>query len=135
GLLERTPAALEALRAAGRVVVEEWDEPMVYLAHLHRAETGVAEAIRSLSAAAGRPLEASGGGAASPADGLRLSPAQEEAVRLAGRHRLLLLTGGPGTGKTTVVRAIVRSLEAAGETVRLAAPTGRAAQRLREAAG
>ncbi|MBI2914862.1 MAG: ATP-dependent RecD-like DNA helicase [Firmicutes bacterium] len=67
--------------------------------------------------------------------GLTLAPAQESAVRQAVNHGLLVVTGGPGTGKTTIVRAIVGLLERRGMRVMLASPTGRAAQRLREATG
>ena len=66
---------------------------------------------------------------------LRLAPRQREAVRTALTHRLTVLTGGPGTGKTTVVRTIIDLSEEAGATALLAAPTGRAAKRLSEATG
>ena len=61
-----------------------------------------------------------------------LSPQQVEAVRLAAKSRLLIITGGPGCGKTTVVRTILSMLKYAGLEVSLAAPTGRAAQRMSE---
>lgn len=63
---------------------------------------------------------------------LKLSSAQAEAVRLAAQKRLLVVTGGPGCGKTTVVRAIAKMFRTAGLSLKLAAPTGRAAQRLSE---
>ncbi len=69
------------------------------------------------------------------ARGLQLSPEQREAVRAALRHRLLVLTGGPGTGKTTVLDAICQALQAFGCTIELAAPTGRAARRLAQSTG
>ncbi|HZU70128.1 MAG TPA: ATP-dependent RecD-like DNA helicase [Ktedonobacteraceae bacterium] len=64
-----------------------------------------------------------------------LSPAQRQAVLLAASSRLLLLTGGPGCGKTFTTTTIVALFHAMGKTVRLAAPTGRAAQRLAELTG
>lgn len=64
-----------------------------------------------------------------------LAPRQREAVRLALTHKLCVITGGPGTGKTTTVRALLELLAAKGGSVRLAAPTGRAAKRLAEASG
>jgi exodeoxyribonuclease V alpha subunit len=67
--------------------------------------------------------------------GLELSPAQRQAVHLALAHPLMVLTGGPGTGKTTVTNLIVQALEARGLTVSLASPTGRAAKRLAEVTG
>ena len=64
-----------------------------------------------------------------------LAARQREAVRLALTRKVAVLTGGPGTGKTTTVRAILRLLAAKGGSVRLAAPTGRAAKRLAETTG
>ena len=66
---------------------------------------------------------------------LRLAARQREAVRTALTNRLTVLTGGPGTGKTTVVRTIIDLCEEAGVDAVLAAPTGRAAKRLAEATG
>ncbi|MCB0343908.1 MAG: ATP-dependent RecD-like DNA helicase [Bdellovibrionales bacterium] len=66
---------------------------------------------------------------------LRLSEAQAEAVKLAAERKLLVVTGGPGCGKTTVVRAIAKMFRTAGLVLKLAAPTGRAAQRLSEVCG
>jgi len=64
-----------------------------------------------------------------------LTPRQQEAVRTALVHKVAILTGGPGTGKTMTVRAIIRLLKAKGKRFLLAAPTGRAAKRLSEATG
>jgi exodeoxyribonuclease V alpha subunit len=67
--------------------------------------------------------------------GLPLAPQQQEAVQTALTHRLTVLTGGPGTGKTTTVRTLLHLCEQARRTVILAAPTGRAAKRLSETTG
>ncbi|MEM8947968.1 MAG: ATP-dependent RecD-like DNA helicase [Pseudomonadota bacterium] len=67
--------------------------------------------------------------------GLELAEEQREALRLAYESRLLIITGGPGTGKTTLVKAILKGLEKNQIDVMLAAPTGRAARRLGESAG
>ena len=64
-----------------------------------------------------------------------ISALQRDAVRAALTKKVAVLTGGPGTGKTTTVRAILSLLGAKGAKVRLAAPTGRAAKRLHEATG
>jgi len=64
--------------------------------------------------------------------GIVYAPAQRQAVELAAREGVLLLTGGPGTGKTTSVRGIVAMLERMGLKIQLLAPTGRAAKRLGE---
>jgi len=68
-------------------------------------------------------------------DGLRLNEGQRRAVRTALSHKVSVLTGGPGTGKTTAMRTVIRCLEAGGRRYVLAAPTGRAAKRLAEATG
>jgi exodeoxyribonuclease V alpha subunit len=64
-----------------------------------------------------------------------LSSAQLEAVRAASQNRVMVLTGGPGVGKTTTANTIIRLLRAMGKSVALCAPTGRAAQRLTEVSG
>ena len=64
-----------------------------------------------------------------------MAPTQREAIALAVRSRLLVVTGGPGTGKTTLVRGILAALAAGEPRVVLAAPTGRAARRLGESTG
>lgn len=67
--------------------------------------------------------------------GLTLTPAQRQALALALVNKVVVITGGPGTGKTTLVRALLDLWERAGLRCRLAAPTGRAARRLEEASG
>ena len=70
----------------------------------------------------------------SEASQTQLSDEQLDAVRKAASHRVFILTGGPGVGKTTTANTIIRLLKAMGKTVALGAPTGRAAQRLTEVA-
>lgn len=67
--------------------------------------------------------------------GTVLDEMQEKAVKEAAGHGLLVLTGGPGTGKTTTINAIICFFESEGAELRLAAPTGRAAKRMTEATG
>ena len=67
--------------------------------------------------------------------GTVLDEMQKKAVKEAAGHGLLVLTGGPGTGKTTTINAIIRFFESEGAELRLAAPTGRAAKRMTEATG
>ena len=67
--------------------------------------------------------------------GTVLDEMQKKAVQEAAWHGLLILTGGPGTGKTTTINAIIRYFEGEGAEIRLAAPTGRAAKRMTEATG
>lgn len=67
--------------------------------------------------------------------GTRLDEMQKQAVAAAASHGLFILTGGPGTGKTTTINVIIRYFEEEGAELRLAAPTGRAAKRMTEATG
>lgn len=66
---------------------------------------------------------------------IQLAQKQKEAIKACLHHGVLVLTGGPGTGKTTVIKGILSILKAQGLKIRLAAPTGRAAKRLRETTG
>ena len=67
--------------------------------------------------------------------GIKLAEVQRQAVDSVLQHGILVVTGGPGTGKTTLIKGIISVLEAAGCQILLAAPTGRAARRLAESAG
>ena len=67
--------------------------------------------------------------------GIRYAPLQRQAIHLAAENRVLAVTGGPGTGKTTCVKAIITLYEKMGLDVMLTAPTGRAAKRLSELSG
>ena len=68
-------------------------------------------------------------------DGLTLAPEQEQAILTGATQHLMVLTGGPGSGKTTTLRALVGLLRAMGQSVLLAAPTGKAAKRMAEVIG
>ena len=126
-------AGIDSLWAAERVVVEG---DAVYLAYLHRAESEVA---RHFARLLGDAKELRGWEAAVAAfektTGYALSSEQRDAVARAAREKVLVITGGPGVGKTTLVRAILRMFQLARIDVSLAAPTGRAAKRLGESTG
>ena len=98
----------------------------------------MADSIRVLVASPGQRREFDAPAAvdwASRRMGMELTGEQRQAVHEAVSERVFVLTGGPGTGKTTILRAVISILEALGQRVALAAPTGRAAKRLGEAAG
>lgn len=127
--------ALEDLVRERQVVVEE---ERVYQTRMASLENSVAERLRVLISSA-RFLPPIKVEAAiewiERRGGLRLSPAQSQAVASAFKHKVLIITGGPGTGKTTLLRALIQILEAKKLRVVMAAPTGRAAKRLAEATG
>ena len=117
--------ALAQLRSRGLVTLED---DAVYPPPLYRAELQVAEALSALARRPKIRLPAM-------THDHTLSETQRGAVDASLGTHLLVLTGGPGTGKTTTVRAIVRAHEALERRVALCAPTGRAAKRLSEASG
>src|SRR5262249_54469294 len=132
----------EALRleiAERGVTVEPVDgRPCVFLPHLRRAEDTIAAAVRRLQVGH-PPWPAIDAEMAiewvERRHDVALAPGQKEAVRLALASKLLIVTGGPGVGKTTIIRAILAILRAKGVQPLLAAPTGRAAKRLSESTG
>jgi exodeoxyribonuclease V alpha subunit len=110
----------------------------VYLKPLHAAEAGVAARVRALLAQAPLPLEIDLERALQwfeRGERLTLARGQRQAIRAGLTGKLLVITGGPGTGKTTLVRGLVKILTRKGQRVLLAAPTGRAAKRLSETTG
>lgn len=137
--LERTGAALEEAVRRGFVVRrccagESW----LLLPELDRAEADIAADLARLAEGPlpWRPAgDADLGRLVAERLGPTLSAGQERGLATLLRHKLSVLTGGPGTGKTTLVRALLALLEDSGITIVLAAPTGRAARRLTETTG
>ena len=120
--------AITALHARGLLVIEDG---AVYAPPLHRAEVRVAQRLSTLVGARTPPTDAARAvEAALPAE---LSTEQRRAVEASFEQGLFVLTGGPGTGKTTTVRTLVDAHRRLGRRVLLCAPTGRAAKRLSEA--
>ncbi len=127
-----------ALREAGRVHLEALPggEVAVYTPELHDAERRVAERFAALLRDAPElPRVDHAMAEFERLSGLKLAPTQRDAIAQAAKHKVLVITGGPGVGKTTIVQAILALFDASRMGVRLAAPTGRAAKRMSEATG
>ena len=137
--------AIGSLSESGQVVVEpataapdDPGEAAVYPKALHVAETGIAARLRDLLVQPSLPFEIDVERALDwfeKTEKVELARQQRQAVRSGLTRKVLVITGGPGTGKTTLVRGLVKILEKKGQRVLLAAPTGRAAKRLGEATG
>lgn len=129
--------AIDSLAGDGTLVRTELSgRDVCYLAELYEAESRVA--ARLLAMAAGQEPETDVDAVLSTLEstrGVKYAPKQREAVRLAANSRVMALTGGPGTGKTTSLRAILAVYDSLGITTLLTAPTGRAAKRMSEVTG
>ena len=136
---ELVQTALDFELAEGTVVADTVaGTPCIFLGGLYRAERAIGERFQKI--AGGRlPWPNIDAGRALPwvegKTGLSLAESQTDAVRRALISKALVITGGPGVGKTTIVNAILRILDAKGVTLLLCAPTGRAAKRMTEATG
>jgi exodeoxyribonuclease V alpha subunit len=131
--------ALSQMLTGGSLLLEEIDhEPLIFLPHLRRAEEGIALRIKRQA----------GGTTAYPhidfdkavawcegRTGRTLAPSQREALKTVLGNRVIVITGGPGVGKTTLLNSVLLILRAKGVKCLLCAPTGRAAKRLTETTG
>ncbi len=114
------------------------DTECIFLSVLHHAESRIAERLRRLLRGRCPWPEIDAGKAIPWAErrtGLELADSQREAVRTALRSKVMVITGGPGVGKTTIVNTILSVLAAKKVRIALCAPTGRAAKRMSEATG
>jgi exodeoxyribonuclease V alpha subunit len=131
--------ALEVELQEGTVVADRVGEtPCVFLAGLYRAERMIADRLTRLASGSLPWPRIDSDKALTWVEkriGLTLAESQVGAIRLALASKVLVMTGGPGVGKTTIVRAILRILAAKGTKLLLCAPTGRAAKRMTEATG
>ncbi len=142
-LLEVDPAILEmalaTLAQQDRIIIEELSEgKAVYLTPLYVAEANVARRLKTLIESTKQPLQLDVEKAIEWVQGINrieLAETQKQAIKKAVTGKVLVLTGGPGTGKTTLVNSLVRILEKKGQRILLASPTGRAAKRLSEVTG
>jgi len=118
------------------------EDQALYLPPFYQAESGVAYKLKVLMNARRDRLERFQHynwewalAWAIQQNNLQLAPAQKEAIRMALTHKVSILTGGPGTGKSTIIGSLIQLLRAEHKSVLLAAPTGRAAKRLSETTG
>jgi exodeoxyribonuclease V alpha subunit len=144
---EAVARAFGGVVLGGRVVVEELnegcgsaepDQKAVYLAAYHHAECSAASRLTALRQAPSSMRKVDADKALAWVQdrlSVTLAERQAEAVRCALEAKAMVITGGPGTGKTTIINAILRIVSELGVRIHLAAPTGRAARRMAEATG
>ena len=129
---------LETLLERGEVIAEKTaKEEAIYLFDLYEAECYCAQRLYEMTGEELLPPENMEGVLLDiqRSQGITYAPQQKDAVRLAATSQVMLLTGGPGTGKTTSLRGVLALFEHMGLETALAAPTGRAAKRLGELCG
>lgn len=134
---------IEASRLAEEIIVEWYaanggDECAVYLPAFYHAEARSAKNLYRLTSAPWDEQRVNADAVIPWVQaelGITLAEKQIEALRMALESKVMVITGGPGTGKTTLIRALLKIREARGLRVMLAAPTGRAAKRMTEATG
>ncbi len=132
--------AIQRLKETERLVLEELNGmdngaagPAVYLPPMYYGEVGVTRRISALASRIPSRLSDIPPSMLSLPD--NLSEKQQFAIKTTLTHPVTVLTGGPGTGKTTALRALIEAVEQHGKRYALASPTGRAAKRLSEATG
>ncbi|MGZ4999943.1 MAG: SF1B family DNA helicase RecD2 [Methylomonas sp.] len=131
--------AIAAELTEGNLIVEiDGSDEFIFLTPLHRAEIGCAANLNRLNQG-DAPWGAIDADKAIPwveeQTGMTLSQSQAAAVRLVLQHKVSVITGGPGVGKTTLVNSLLKILKAKRVRIGLCAPTGRAAKRLAESTG
>jgi len=136
--VENVDEGLRSLTRAGRLRVEgdlEDGKTGVYLGAIHSAEKRVGASLAMLAAQRGDEGPPPDRAEVEAHLGFELAETQWAAVVQATTRRVAVITGGPGTGKTTIIKAILYVLRQRGEGVLMGAPTGRAAKRMAESTG
>ena len=131
---------LDEMIRARDVITEprpEPEAPVIYLPPFFYAESGAARRLTAIDRYPAKISVPKEGLAEriSRLTGMTYDPVQMEAIERAAGSKVMILTGGPGTGKTTTTLGIIRAFQSSGARILLAAPTGRAAKRLSEATG
>jgi exodeoxyribonuclease V alpha subunit len=133
---EKLRPMLEDMAQTGDVIVED---EAIYLPPFYFSEIGVAKKVRNLIETTRRKRIDTAGVIerlnTPKHGGITYDEVQLEAIRTAVMHKFMVLTGGPGTGKTTTTLGIIQAFQASGLQVLCAAPTGRAAKKMSEATG
>ena len=138
---ENVEDGLTELRAEEEIVIEERDDgtgTWIYLSYFYNTEQEIAMRIERLQKSQNvkkiknietqlKKLELN--------SNIELSEKQKEAIRQVNENNVTIITGGPGTGKTTIIKSIIEIYEQKGNKVVLCAPTGRAAKRMTETTG
>jgi len=144
---EPVARAIASLNAEKQVIIEDINEGIedftennkaVFLAQFHQCEVGISNRLKALLSAPKSIRKIDSARAIEwVRQQLSFQPAenQQKAIRCALENKVMVLTGGPGTGKTTIVKAILKILSKLSIKMSLAAPTGRAAKRLNEMTG
>ena len=144
---EAVSRAISSLAAGRQVIIEDINDgsedlrisnKAVYLAQFHQCETGISNRLKALLSAPKSIRKIDSARAIEwVQQRLSFQPAenQKRAIRCALENKVMVLTGGPGTGKTTIVKAILKILSKLQINMSLAAPTGRAAKRMSEMTG
>jgi exodeoxyribonuclease V alpha subunit len=139
--------AIGAIAFEGRIVIEDLNQDLevfqpnhkaVYLKRFHVSETGAAHHLTRLIVSSKSIRKIDEDKAVQWVQGkirLALAPKQIEAVKTASQEKVMVITGGPGTGKTTIINALIRIYRELGAKILLAAPTGRASKRMTETTG
>lgn len=136
--LDQIESLIQCMINDGSLICEKTPETPCYAPPFYQAETGLRDRLKQLLA---QPVSVDSERVSRwierfiQKSGHPLTPEQQQAVQSAAQERILILTGGPGTGKTFTTRTIVALWKAMGKTIALASPTGRAAQRLSEMTG
>ncbi len=136
---QRIEDSISSLALNGELIIENTDDyDVVYLSVFYEAERNVAQRLREMSGMiySVDMFEMENLiSAAEEETGIILAEAQREAVIGVFENSAMVITGGPGTGKTTIINAIIKIMERQGKSIALAAPTGRAAKRMSEVCG
>ena len=139
--------ALGSLAMNKRIIIEDINERIdefkannkgVYLARFHLCETSIAQRLKTLSTAPKSIRNLTGENALRWVQGqldITLAENQAKAIQCALENKIIVITGGPGTGKTTIINAVLKIFSKLGVRTLLAAPTGRAAKRMSETSG